>query len=57
MHTQSHWCHVHNVDYEDYCVLCSGTPLLHPKLKAFLWVLLVLALLAAFFIYNLKLFS
>ena len=57
MHTQSHWCHVHNVDYEDFCVLCSGTPLLHPKLKAFLWVLLVLALLAAFFIYNLNLFS
>lgn len=50
-------CHVHNVDYDDFCVLCSGPPHLHKKLKAFFWLALVLAFLAAFFIYNLKLFS
>ncbi len=47
-------CRVHDVDYEDFCVLCSGTPQPHKKLKAFLWVLVVLAFLAAFFIYTLK---
>ena len=57
MHTQAHWCQIHNVDYEDFCVLCSGTRHLHKKLKAFFWVILVLAFLAAFFIYNLKLLS
>ena len=53
MHTHTHMCHIHNVEYEDFCVLCSGPPHLHPKLKAFLWVVLVLAFLAAFLIYNL----
>ncbi len=52
-----HKCRTHNVDYEDFCVLCSGTPLLHKKLKAFVWLALLLAFLTAFFIYTFKLFS
>ncbi len=50
-----HRCRVHNVDYEDFCVLCSGPPNLHKKLKTSIWLALVLAFLAAFFIYTFKL--
>jgi len=50
-------CRVHDVDYEDFCVLCSGTPQPHKKRNAILWVLVVLAFLAAFFIYNLVFLS
>ena len=48
-------CRVHNVDYEDFCVLCSGPTNQHKKLKAFFWIALVLASLVAIFIYNFKL--
>ncbi len=57
MISEMHRCRIHDVDYDDFCVLCSGTPQPHKKLKAFIWVLVVLAFLAAFFIYNLVFLS
>jgi hypothetical protein len=51
-----HKCRVHNVDYEDFCVLCSGPPHLHKKLKYFFWLALVTIIMVLVFFASMKLY-
>jgi hypothetical protein len=50
-------CKIHNIDYEDFCILCAAEEQKNPLIKWYIGIAVMVVLILMGLIYGLTLFS